>query len=149
MHTFTYSLNSIFLINNHIQHPTSQHHHPNNLLITKIVNQIYWTQHTIHIHKVCAHLGITGNEIANTLANEGTLKEKPTTTPRMHTIHPTPYGLASYPTATHDKAIRNLHTFITKEHRNRESLTTKHKFLYMDIWLSSTQINQKLSNHFW
>ena len=27
-HIFTDSLNNIYLINNHIQHPTSQHHHP-------------------------------------------------------------------------------------------------------------------------
>ena len=28
-HILTDSLNNIYLINNHIQHPTSQHHHPN------------------------------------------------------------------------------------------------------------------------
>jgi hypothetical protein len=60
------------------------------------------------MHKVRAHSGIIGNEIADTLANEGTLKEKPTTTPHIHIAHPTPYWLASCPTATHDGAIRNL-----------------------------------------
>ena len=40
-HIFTYSLNSIYLINNHIQHPTSQHHHPDKLLIAAIIHQIY------------------------------------------------------------------------------------------------------------
>ena len=47
-HIFTDSLNNIYLINNHIQHPTSQHHHPDKLLIAAIVHQIYWTPHMIH-----------------------------------------------------------------------------------------------------
>jgi hypothetical protein len=36
-HIFTNNLNNIYLINNHIQHPTSQHHHPHKLLIAAIV----------------------------------------------------------------------------------------------------------------
>ena len=90
MHIFTNSLNNIYLINNHIQHPTSQHHHPDKLLKASIVHHIYWTPHTIHIHKVHEHSSITGNEIADTLANEGTLIEKSTNTPRIHTAHTTP-----------------------------------------------------------
>ena len=70
-------------------------------------------------------------------------------TPYIHTTHPTPYWLASWPTTTHDGAIRNLHTFIIKEHRKCEVDTTKTKFPYVDKWLSYTQIHQKLSNHFW
>jgi ribonuclease HI len=76
-HLFTYSINIIYLINNHIHHPTSQHHHPDKLLIATIVRQIYWTPHKVHIHKVRAHTGITGNELVDELANEGTTKEKP------------------------------------------------------------------------
>ena len=83
------------------------------------------------------------------LANEGTLKEKPNKRPQIHTTHHTPHRLASCPTTTHDGAIRNLRTFITKEHGNKEANLAKHKFPYVDKWLSNTQINQKLSNHFW
>jgi hypothetical protein len=54
------------------------------------------------------------------LANEGTLKEKPTPTPHIHIARTTPYWLASCPTATHDGGIRNIHKFITKEHDNCE-----------------------------
>ena len=39
-HIFTDNLNSIYLINNHIQRPTSQHHHPDKLLIAAIIHQI-------------------------------------------------------------------------------------------------------------
>ena len=45
----------------------------------------------LQIHKVRAHVGNTRTEIVDTLANEGTLKEKPTTTPHIHIAHPTPY----------------------------------------------------------
>ena len=147
-HIFTNSLNIIFLINNHIQHPTSQHHHPNKLLTTTIIHQIYWTPHTIHRHKVRAHSSIIGNKIVDTLANEGTLKEKPTTTPHKHIAHPSPYQLASCPTATHEGAIRNLHTTITKDHEIHEIALAKNKFPYVDKWLSNDQIKQKLSNRF-
>ena len=138
MHIFTNNL-SIYLINNHIHHPTSQHQHPpNTLLIASIVCQIYWTPHTVHIHKVQAHSRITRNEITDTLANDGTLVEKTTATPHIHTTHTTPYWLASYLMATHDGAICNLHKLVTKEHKNREIETTKTKLPYMDKWLSNT-----------
>ena len=100
-HIFTNSLNNTYLINNHIQHPTSQHHHPNKFLIAAIIHQIYWTPHLIHIHRVWAHTCIMGNEIADTLANEGTLKKKPSATPHINLAHAMPYWLASSPTATH------------------------------------------------
>ena len=148
-HIFTNSLNNIYLINNHILHPTSQHHHPDKLLIAAIIHQIYWTPHKISIHKVRAHTCIKGNEIADTLANEGNLQEKPTPTPHIHLAHASPYWLASCPTTTHDGSIRNLHTFVTKEHDYRKVGNARIKFPYVDKWLSNTQINQKLSNHFW
>ena len=143
------SLNSIYLINNHIHNPTSQHHHPDKLLITAIVHQIYWTPHLIHIHKVRAHTDIRGNEIADTLANEGATKEKPTNTPHIHIAHATPYWLASYPIATRDGAITNIHKFIIKEHDNREKAIAQRKFPYVEKWLINEKINKKLSNHFW
>ena len=88
-HIFTDSLN-IYLINNHIQHSTSQQPHSDKLLIVAIIHQIYWTPHLIHIYKVRAHTNIIGNEIADTLANEGALKEKPAATPHIHISHATP-----------------------------------------------------------
>ena len=71
--------------------------------------------HKISIHKVQGYIGITWNEIANTLANDGAHKDKATATPCIHVAHATPYWLASRPTTTHDEAIYNLHTFINKE----------------------------------
>jgi hypothetical protein len=64
-------------------------------------------------------------KIADILASEGTTKAKPTNTPHIHMAHPTPYWLANYPTTTHNEAIRNLRTFITKEHGTRETTSSK------------------------
>ena len=36
-----------------------------------------------------------------------------------------------------------------KRTQKREFVTTKAKFPYVEKWLSNTQINEKLSNHFW
>jgi hypothetical protein len=109
----------------------------------KIKVLIRSTPHTIHIYKVRAHSSIIGNTITDTLANHGTLKEKPSTTSHIHIAHSTPYCLASCLTTTHDKTIPNLHTFIIKEHRNREAETTKNKSPYLDKWLSNNQIKPK------
>ena len=89
------------------------------------------------------------NKIADTLANKGTLKEKSFATPHIHIAHATPYWLASCPTATHDGAIKNLHTFVTKTLDNCEVKIAQSKFPYVEKRLSKTQTNQKLSNHFW
>jgi hypothetical protein len=75
--------------------------------------------------------------------------EKLEQTPHIHIAHPTPYWLASCPTGTHDGTIYNLRTFITKAHDTLETTLAINKFPYVDKWLSNTQINQKLSNHFW
>ena len=134
-HIFRNNLNSIYLINNHVQHPTSQHHHHDKFLIATII-QKKWTLHLIHIHKVRAHTGIMGNEIADTQANKGTFKDKTSPTPHIHIAHTTPYWLASCPTATSDGAMRYLHKFITKEHDSREVRVAQNKFPYVDEWLS-------------
>ena len=93
-HTYTYiftdSLNNIYLIHNHIRHPSSQHNHPNKLCIAAIVNHITWSTHKITIQKVKAHTCITCNEMADQLANSGALLDKPAGTPRIHTAHTTP-----------------------------------------------------------
>ena len=55
IHIFTNSLNSNYLINNHVRLPSSQHNHPDKLLIASIVQNITQFQHKITIQKVRAH----------------------------------------------------------------------------------------------
>ena len=116
-HIFTDNLNSIYLIHNYIRHPSSQHNHLDKYLIAAIVNHITWSAHKITIQKVKAHTCIISNEIADQLANMGALLDKPTNIPRIHTAHTTPYWLNGIPTSTHTGAIRNLQTYINKEHK--------------------------------
>ena len=58
---FTDNLNIIFLINNHIMHPSALYHHPNKLLIATILHPNH-TKHKISIHKVRAHTDIMGKK---------------------------------------------------------------------------------------
>ena len=88
------NLNNIYLINNHIRHPSSQQHHLDKLLIAAIVHEIYWTAHKISIHKVRAHTE-SPDMRKHTLANEGALKVKASSTPHIHITHTTPNWLAS------------------------------------------------------
>lgn len=48
----TDNLKSMYLINNHIRHPLSQHDHPDKLFISAIVNHIIQFTHIIRILKV-------------------------------------------------------------------------------------------------
>ena len=60
-----------------------------------------------------------GNDLVDQLANTGVLLDKPANTPRIHTAHTTPYWLKNVPIGTHMGAIRNLQTYINKEHKNQ------------------------------
>jgi len=148
-HIFTCNLNSIYLIHNHIWHPSSQHNDPYKLLIATIVNHITWTTHKITIQKVRAHTGITCNDIANQLANSGALLNKPDNTPMIHTTHTTPYWLNGVPTCSHTGAIRNLQNISLRNTQNQELRLAQSIFTYIEKWTSNDQINHKLSNQFW
>ena len=82
------------------------------------------------------------------LAIDGALLDKPANTPGIHTAHTTPYYLNGVPTSSHRGAIRNLQTYINKEHKNQELRPAQFKFTYIDKWTSNEQINHKLSNQF-
>lgn len=82
---FTDSLNNINLIGNHIRHSSSQHNHPDKLLILIIVHQILWTKHNIIIPKVRPHIGVTCNVIAYQFTHEETTHNK--LTPHTHRTH--------------------------------------------------------------
>ena len=132
IHLLTDNLNSIYLINNHIRHPSSQYNHPDKLLIVAIVNHITWSMHKITIQKIRAHIGIISNEIVDQLANDGALLNKPMNTPMIHMAHITPYWLNGVPTGTHTGAIRNLQTYINKEHKNQELRLIQSKITFIN-----------------
>ena len=116
---FIDNLNSIYLVHNHIQHPSSQHKHPDKLLIAAIVNHITCTTHKITIQKVRAHTGITCNDIAYQLANSEALLDKPNNTPRIHTVHTTPPGLMESP------HVPTRGPYVTYKHISTRNTETK------------------------
>jgi ribonuclease HI len=73
-HIFTDSLNSLYLINTQMKHPTQQNDHPNKLLIVDIVKILKERTLPLTIYKVRAHTNIAGNEEANKLVKEGNKK---------------------------------------------------------------------------
>jgi ribonuclease HI len=70
-HIFTDSLNSLYLINTQIKHPTQQNNHPDKTILASIVNMLKNCTTTTHLYKVRAHTNIIGNEEADKLAKEG------------------------------------------------------------------------------
>lgn len=145
---FTYSPNSIYLINNHITHPSSQHHQLNKLLMLSIVNQIIWPKHKITIHKIRAHIGNTSIDTTNKLANNHVTIAQPNPTPNIHIAHTTPYWLNKILRCGHKGEIVNLPPYINKKHKNE--LTKAHtKHTYIKKWVSNDQINHKPSSYFY
>ena len=102
-----------------------------------------------HNSKVREHMGRIGNEIADQLADDGSLLDKFHNTLRIHTAHTTSYWLKGVSTDTHTSTICNLQTYINKEHKNQELRLAQSKFTYIDKWTSNNQINHKLSNQLW
>jgi ribonuclease HI len=70
-HIFTDSLNSLYLINTQIKHPTQLKNHPDKTILESIINMLKNRTATTHLHKVRAHTNIIGNEEADKLAKEG------------------------------------------------------------------------------
>jgi ribonuclease HI len=70
-HTFTDSLNSLYLINTQIKHPTQQNNHPDKVILASIAKMLKNRTATSHLHKGRAHTNIIGNEEVDKLAKEG------------------------------------------------------------------------------
>lgn len=70
--------------------------------------------HKITIQKVRAHTCIEGNDIANTLANDGTTKLAITPIPHIHIAHTTPC-----------RPAKHTHTHKTKQKKQKEAKTHK------------------------
>lgn len=68
---FTNSLNSMYLLLNHIRNSSSHYNHPGKLLIIQIVNTLKIFHHNTTIRKVEAHTHIIGSDNVDKLAKQG------------------------------------------------------------------------------
>jgi ribonuclease HI len=70
-HIFIDSLNSLYLINTQIKHPTQQNNHPDKTILALIIKLLKDHVAPTILHEVRAHTNIIGNEEADKLAKEG------------------------------------------------------------------------------
>ena len=68
-------LNKVYLLLNHIRHPSSQNNHPNKLSSQTILMPSKPHATTLPLKKVRAHTNIRGNDEANKLTKQGALKK--------------------------------------------------------------------------
>jgi hypothetical protein len=68
IYIFTDSLNSLYLINTQIKHPTLHTNHPNKTILIEIVIMLQEKTQPISLHKVRAHTKIARNKMADLFA---------------------------------------------------------------------------------
>lgn len=89
----TDSLNDVYLINNHMRHPSSQHHHLNKLFIMAIVNKLGGL-HTRLQYKMSELTPTSEERKYKPLVNVGTT---PSSTLHIYITHTTLYWLNGIP----------------------------------------------------
>jgi ribonuclease HI len=129
-HTFTDSLNSFYLINTQLKHPSLHNNHPDKTILSTIASLLCSHTQSISLNKVRAHANILGNSKADTLAKAGnTLPHRPPISDFEH-VHSTPYYLHKqwyFMCATpYNGPICHLQAYIIKSYRkyNLEPLAT-------------------------
>ena len=71
VHIFTASLNSLYLLNTQIKHPSLHTNHPDKTILFEMVQMLQQITHTLTIYKVRAHFNIIDNDKADELAKVG------------------------------------------------------------------------------
>jgi ribonuclease HI len=93
IYIFTDSLNSLYLINTQLRHPSTHNNHPDKTILAKITEMLQTRTHPTHLHKVKAHSNITSNEIIDALAKRGSQKAHTLPAEPHEFAHSTPYYL--------------------------------------------------------
>ena len=93
IYIFTDSLNSLYLINTQLRHPSTHNNHPDKTILSQIASLLSTRIQPTELHKVKAHANITRNEIVDALAKTG--HRKPHSLPNEPHEHAysTPYYL--------------------------------------------------------
>jgi ribonuclease HI len=71
IYIFTDNLNSLYLINTQLRHPSAHNNPPDKTILEKIMEMLQRRTHPTQLHKIKAHSNITGNEIVDALAKRG------------------------------------------------------------------------------
>jgi ribonuclease HI len=149
-HIFTDSLNSLYLINTQIKHPTQQNNHPDKTILTSIINMLKNRTATTYLYKIRAHTNIIGNEEADKLAKEGSKIVLVSDIPYQphESAHSTPYWWCRDDDHPYRGPIRHLKPYLEKlEKEENEKLART--FDNINKWVNNPLIDNKISNNFW
>jgi ribonuclease HI len=113
---FTDSLNSLYLINTQIKHPTQQNNHPDKTILALIVKLLTNRTAPTILHKVRAHTNIKGNEEADKLAKESSKidLENDMSTQAHENAHSIPYWWCRDDDHPYKGPIRHLKPYLEK-----------------------------------
>ena len=153
VYIFTDSLNSLYLINTQLRHPSAHNNHPDKTILEKIMEMLQRRMHLIQLHKVKAHSNIIGNEIVDALAKRGSQKAHTLPIESHEFAHSTPYYLhkdewIGMHTTPYKGSIRNfqryLHKYTTKNHLTELAMN----FSNIHKWTSDSNIDKISFNEF-
>jgi hypothetical protein len=151
---FTDSLNSLYLLNTQITHPSLHNNHPDKTILTQIIEMLQARTKLTSLHKVKAHSNITGNETVDTLAKNGRHKQHSLPTEPHEFAHSTPYyfhkdewiGMHYTP---YKGPIRNFQRYLIKYTNENHLTELAQNFPSIHKWTSDTNIDRISSNTFW
>lgn len=144
---FTNNLNNIYLLQIHIQHPSSQNNHLDKPLIAHIIYAIKNSTHNISITKVRAHTNIILNDEAdeaNNLAKLGALEPLILLIPFHHIGPPSPYISPTQQLGLYFKTLHRKRTYksFSLPHHQHHTQCKKE-------WTNNKEIHIKQANLFW
>jgi ribonuclease HI len=149
-HIFTDSLNSLYLINTQIKHPTQQNNHPDKTILTSIINMLKNRTATTYLYKIRAHTNIIGNEEADKLAKEGSKIVLVSDIPYQphESAHSTPYWWCRDDDHPYRGPIRHLKPYLEKLEKEENEKFAR-TFDNINKWINNPLIDNKISNNFW
>jgi hypothetical protein len=151
---FTDSLNSLYLLNTQMKHPSLHNNHPDKTIFTQIIEMLQSRTQPTSLHKVKTHTNITGNEIVDILAKNGQHKQHSLLIEPHEFAHSTPYyfhkdewiGMHYTP---YKGPIRNFQLYLIKYTTENHLTKLARNFSNMHKWTSDTNIDNISSNTFW
>jgi ribonuclease HI len=148
---FTDSLNSLYLLNTQIKHPSLHNNHPDKTILTQIIEMLQSRTQPTSLCKVKAHSNIIGNEIVDTLAKNGWHKQHSLPTESHEFAHSTPYYFHKDEwIGMHYKGpIRNFQRYLIKYTTDNHLTELARNFPNIHKWTSDTNIDRISSNNFW
>jgi hypothetical protein len=154
VYIFTNSLNSLYLINTQLRHPSAHNNHPDKTILLQIASMLTTRTQPIALHKVKAHSNITGNEIVDALAKSGRTKLHSLPNEPYKHAHSTSYYLHKDEwTGMHytpnKGPIRNFQRYLQKYTTDTHLTELARNFPNIHKWTSDANIDKISSNAFW